>query len=66
MEGEENFALIEEHKRQIQYVYVPIEWNKSIKETFKKLFVTQITSADFFLFSDLALTNKKEKLPEGK
>lgn len=66
MECDEDFALIEKHKRHVQYVYVPTEWNKAIKESCKKFSLTQMTSADFFSFSELEgitsiVRNDKEK-----
>lgn len=66
MECDEDFALIEKHKRHVQYIYVPIEWNKAIQESSKKFSVTQMTSTDFFSFSELAgiapiIRNDKER-----
>lgn len=68
MEGDEDFPLIEKHKSHIQYVYVLIEWNNSIKEACKKFFVRRMTSVDFFLLSESAEkssvnhTNKQKRM----
>ncbi|KAK9720959.1 hypothetical protein QE152_g21812 [Popillia japonica] len=53
MECDEDFGLIEKHKRHIQYVFVPNEWTKAVQETSKWFYVQEMTSKDFFSFSDL-------------
>lgn len=35
MECNTDFALMKKPKRHVQYSYIPIEWNKAIKETCK-------------------------------
>lgn len=48
MECDEDFALIEKHKRHVPYIFIPDDWTRAIKETSKKFVVETMKAQDFF------------------
>lgn len=66
MECDEDFGLIEKHKRYIQYVFIPSEWTKAIKETCKKFSVEEMKSEEFSFSEVVGISSNVKKDKENR